>query len=154
MAMVLHDSSLTRTTNNNNNKTTVDVMMSHKSHKKWGNHPYLVKQSRNEDCGQQFGPKFKTTTHKVGPANQHRPFQVMEILSLIQPRSARQTSILARGFSVVDPCGIPYDRPSESRSDIESRASSTTAYLYLHQSSPPPTAGGGGHPVGHVYRHA
>jgi hypothetical protein len=39
MAMVLQDSSNTQTTNNNNNKTTVDYMMSHKSLKKWGNHP-------------------------------------------------------------------------------------------------------------------
>jgi hypothetical protein len=38
-------------------------------------------------------------------------------------------SVLVRGFSVVDPCGIPYDRPLESRSDIESRASSKSNNL-------------------------
>jgi hypothetical protein len=50
------------------------------------------KQSRNEDCyQQQVGPKIKTTTAKVRTANQHSPFQVIEILSIIQPRRAQSS---------------------------------------------------------------
>jgi hypothetical protein len=48
-----------------------------------------AKQSRNEDsCSRQVGPKIKTTTAKVRPENIHRPFQVIEILSITQPRGS------------------------------------------------------------------
>jgi hypothetical protein len=46
------------------------------------------KQSRNEDCQAQVGPKIKTTTSKARRTNHHRPFQVIEILSIVQPSRA------------------------------------------------------------------